>query len=414
MTNKHDELFYLNFILEVRNMEVMVETCCGIDVHQKSITCCILDSPLDTAKPKKVFRTFGTRTFELREALSWMIDLGVTNLFMESTGQYWVPVFNIFSDSDIQQTLCNAEYVKNVPGRKTDVKDAEWLAQLGRVGLLRSSYIPTPEVGQLRLLTRQRKAYGQKLTQAKNELHNILQQGNIKLTSFLTDIYGTTGLRLIELFVNGEVLTLERVETCRYGRVKASAEDLLLAMDGKLTSMDRFLLGEALQEFHFYTKKIKLMHQEIKKYTLFHFPLEYELLQTIPGISEATAAVILGEIGPNVEAFESAGHLASWAGLSPGSYENAGKRHSSRTTRGNKYLKSALVSSGGTAGNSKDRAFSFKYHTILQRTGKKLLARVACGHKLIRVIYKVLDEKVKYDIEKALGLRQQHKSLIQN
>lgn len=127
-------------------MEVMVETCCGIDVHQKTIVCCILDGPLDTAKPKKSIQTFGTRTFELKNALNWMIDHGVTNIFMESTGQYWVPVFNIFSDSDIHQALCNAEHVKNVPGRKTDVKDAEWLAQLGRVGLLRSSYIPTPEV----------------------------------------------------------------------------------------------------------------------------------------------------------------------------------------------------------------------------------------------------------------------------
>jgi len=176
---------------------------------------------------------------------------------MESTGQYWVPVFNIFSDSDINQTLSNAEHVKNVPGRKTDVRDAEWLAQLGRVGLLRSSYIPTPDVGQLRLLTRRRKSYGQKLTQAKNEMHNILQRGNVKLTSYLSDIYGTTGLRLINLFVNGEVLTIERVETCRHGRVKASAEDLLFAMDGKLSATDRFLLGESLEEFSFYTEKIE-------------------------------------------------------------------------------------------------------------------------------------------------------------
>ncbi|GAA0352926.1 hypothetical protein GCM10008932_02440 [Alkalibacterium iburiense] len=395
-------------------MEVMVETCCGIDVHQKSITCCILDGPLDTAKPKKVIRTFGTRTFELREALSWMIDHGVTDLFMESTGQYWVPVFNIFSDSDIHQMLCNAEHVKNVPGRKTDVKDAEWLAQLGRVGLLRSSYIPTPEVGQLRLLTRRRKAYGQKLTQTKNEMHNILQRGNIKLTSFLSDIYGTTGLRLIELFVDGEVLTLERVEACRHGRVKASAEDLLLAMDGKLSFNDRFLLSESLEEFYFYTKKVNRIKAVIKEYALQYFPLEYGLLQKIPGINEESAAVILGEIGPNVEAFESAGHLASWAGLSPGSYESAGKSYSSRTTRGNKYLKSALVTSGGIAGNSRDRPFSYKYHVVFQRTGKKLLARVACAHKLIRIIYKVLNEKVEYNAERALGLRQQHKSSIQN
>lgn len=234
------------------------------------------------------------------------------------------------------------------------------------------------------------------------------------MTSYLSDIYGTTGLRLIDLFVNGEVLTLENVEACRHGRVKASAEDLLLAMDGKLMSTDRFLLGESLEEFHFYTQKIDQIKLVIKQYALQHFPQEYELLQKIPGINEESAAVILGEIGPNVEAFETAGHLASWAGLSPGSYESAGKSSSSRTTRGNKYLKSPLVTSGGIAGNLKDRAFSYKYHVVFQRTGKKLVARVACAHKLIRIIYKVLSEKVEYDTEKALGLRQQHKSLIQN
>jgi len=395
-------------------MEVMVETCCGIDVHQKTIVCCILDGPLDTAKPEKHIQTFGTRTFELKNALNWMIDHGVTDLFMESTGQYWVPVFNIFSDSNINQTLCNAEHVKNVPGRETDVKDAEWIAQLGRVGLLRSSYLPAPEVGQLRLLTRRRKSYGQKLAQMKNEMHNILQRGNVKLTSYLSDIYGVTGLRLINLFVNGEVLTLQTVEACRHGRVKASAEDLLLAMDGKLSSMDRYLLGESLEEFHFYEEKTKRIKQAIKEYVTNHFPVEYELLKRLPGISEESAAVILGEIGPNVDAFKTAGHLASWAGLSPGPYESAGKSHSSRTTRGNIYLKSVLITSGGVAGNSKDRAFSYKYHVTFRRTGKKLLARVACAHKLIRIIYKVLSDKVEYETEKALRLRQQHKSVIQN
>jgi len=154
------------------------------------------------------------------------------------------------------------------------------------------------------------------------------------------------------------------------------------------------------------------MELKIKVYAQDHFSLEYDLLKKIPGINEESAAVILGEIGPHVEAFKAADHLASWAGLSSGSYESAGKSSSSRTTRGNKYLKAALVTSGGIGGNSKNRAFSYKYHTIYQRTGKKLLARVACAHKLICIIYKVLSEKVVYDTEKALELRQQHKGII--
>lgn len=391
-------------------MEVMVETCCGIDVHQKSIVCCILNGPLDTAKPRKSLRTFGTRTDELKQALHWLLDHGVTDIFMESTGQYWIPVFNIFSDSSLNQVLCNAEHVKKVPGRKTDVKDAEWLAQLGRVGLLQPSYIPTPDVGQLRLLTRRRKSYTQKLAQTKNEIHNILQRANVKLTSYLGDIFGVTGLRLIKLFTHGEHITLERVVECRHGKVKASAEELLLAMDGKLSRIDRILLMASLEEYYFYQRKMKDIKQTIETYILRHFPLEYELLRLIPGISEDSAAVILGEIGPNVASFKTAGHLASWAGLSPGSYESAGKKRGSRTTRGNTHLKSMLITSGGIAGNSKDKAFSYKYHKIYQRTGKKIKARVACAHKLIRIIYKVLSEKVEYNTERAFGLRQQHKS----
>ena len=170
-------------------MEVMIETCCGIDVHQKTIVCCILDGPLDTNKPKKSYKIFGTRTSELRKALEWLEENEVTDIFMESTGQYWVPVFNIFSEGNFNMILANPEHIKNVPGRKTDMKDAEWIAQLGRVGLIQNSYIPAPEVMELRLMTRRRQSYTQKRTQSKNELHNILQRSNIKLTGYLSNIF---------------------------------------------------------------------------------------------------------------------------------------------------------------------------------------------------------------------------------
>lgn len=390
-------------------MEVMVETCCGIDVHQKTIVCCILDGPLDTNRPKKVERTFGTRTHELREALAWLTEHQVSEVFMESTGQYWLPVFNILSGSAFGITLANPQHIKNVPGRKTDTKDAEWIAQLGRCGLIQASYIPDPEVMELRLMTRRRLAYTQKRTQTKNELHNILQRSNIKLTGYLSDIFSKTGQALLQLFIDGEVLTLERVKACIHGQVKASASDLLAAMDGKLGRIDRRLLEDSLEEYRFYTHKIERIEQDIEAYILEHFPEEYQLLMELPGVKHQSAAVILGEIGPDVEAFRTVGHLASWAGVSPGSHESAGKKKSSRTKPGNKYLKTALFASGGLAGRSTDPAFRSLYQRISAR-GSKMKAIVACGHKLLRIIYKVLAEHIHYDSKKALGLRQQSKA----
>lgn len=392
-------------------MEVMVETCCGIDVHQKTIVCCILDGPLDTNRPKKVQKVFGTRTYELRQALEWLNAHKVTDVFMESTGQYWLPVFNIFTEADFQIILANPQRIKNVPGRKTDMKDAEWIAQLGRCGLIQASYIPDPEVMALRLMTRRRLSYTQKRTQAKNELHNILQRANVKLTGYLSDIFSKSGQSLLQLFINGEVLTLENISDCLHGRVKASPEDIRAAMDGKLSPVDRQLLDDSLDEYRFYTTKIGQIETAIEHYISEHFPDTYALLMEIPGIKKQSAAVILGEIGPDVEAFHTVGHLSSWAGLSPGSNESAGKSSHSRTTRGNKYLKIALISSGGTAGRSKDAAFSALYHRMAAR-GSKMKAIVACAHKLLRIIYKVLSDRVHYETKKALGLRQQPKGTL--
>lgn len=200
-------------------MENMVETCCGIDVHQKTIVCCILDGPLNSNRPNKIEKTFGTRTSELHQALEWLIEHNVTDIFMESIGQYWLPVFNIFSDSSLHIILANPQHIKNVPGRKTDTKDAEWIAQLGRCGLIQASYIPSPEVMSLRLMTRRRQSYIQKRTQSKNELHNILQRSNIKLTSYLSDIFSKTGQALLQLFINGEVLDIHHVKSCMHRSV---------------------------------------------------------------------------------------------------------------------------------------------------------------------------------------------------
>ena len=387
-------------------MEVMIETCCGIDVHQKTIVCCILDGPLDTNKPKKLQKTFYTTSAALRKALAWLNENHVTHVFFESTGQYWMPLFNIFSDSELNLILANPQHIKNVPGRKTDMKDAEWIAQLGRCGLISPSYIPGSEVLQLRLLTRRMRGYKQRLTQIKNEIHNLLQRGNIKLTSYLSDIFSQTGLALLSLFTSGEVLTLENVKFCMKRRVKSSPEELLEAMDGKLSLEDRFLLENSMIEYRMYIELMDGLDREIKRYISQHFQEEYTLLLTIPGVSERCAATILAEIGPNIDAFQDEGHLASWAGLCPGSYESAGIKKSSHITPGNRYLKQVLTMSGLIAAHSNDIAFSSVYKRISQR-GSKMKAVIACAHKLLRIIYKILQTHQTYDKTKALGLRQQ-------
>ena len=387
-------------------MEVMVETCCGIDVHQKSIVCCILDGPLDTNKPKKQHRTFGTTTKKLREALTWIQSQNVTHVFFESTGQYWIPIFNIFYDSNLTLILANPQHIKNLPGKKTDMNDAEWIAQLGRCGLIDPSYIPCEEVQQLRLLTRRRKAYTERITQCKNEIHNILQRANIKLTSYLSDIYGITGITLLEMFIDGEVITEQTILPKIHGKVKATAAELVEAMEGKLSFEDRFLLGQSLEHYRHSVNQVEEITVVIKQYVLERFEREYNLLIELPGVSAIVACVILSEIGPNVEAFKSQGNLASWAGVCPGSYESAGIKKSSHTTQGNKYLKSSLFQAGGIAGRSKDEAFHNLYARISGRSSK-MKAIIACAHKMIRIIYKILSTGEHYDAKKALGLRQQ-------
>ena len=253
-------------------MEVMIETSCGIDVHQKSIVCCILDGPLDTNKPKKIQKKFGTTTVALHNALAWILENHVTHVFFESTGQYWLPLFNIFSDSDLVLVLANPHHIKNVPGRKTDVKDAEWIAQLGRCGLIEPSYIPAPEVMQLRLLTRRMRSYKQRQTQVKNEIHNLLQRANIKLTSYLSDVFSKTGQALLKLFIDGETIDVESVIPCIQKRVKASPEQLVEAMEGKLSLEDRFLLDQSLEEYQMYQELIEKLTDEIQHYIEKEFP----------------------------------------------------------------------------------------------------------------------------------------------
>lgn len=370
-------------------MEVMVKNCCGLDVHQKTVVACTLVGTLSTNRPKKKSKTFGTRTFELKQLAAWLKEQHITTVLMESTGQYWRPVWAILEQENFKLILANPQRIKGIAGRKTDQKDAEWIAELGRMGLVAPSYVPSIEIQELRGLTRTRSSFIREKTQHKNRIHNILQQANIKLTSFLSDIYGKTGRALIELLINGEKITKENVAPLVHRKVIASIDDLLEAMNGIFSKAhlvelsSHFLILDCLEE------QIEALSKEIRIRTKPHQELINRLI-TIPGVKQTTIEIILSEIGTNVESFESVKHLASWAGLCPGSYESGGIRKGARTTKGNKYLKTALYHSGRTAGHSKSDTFSTFFDRVASR-GSKQKAVIATAHKILRVIYKTME-----------------------
>lgn len=370
-------------------MDVMVKNCCGLDVHQKTVVACTLVGKLSSNRPKKTSKTFGTRTFELKELALWLKEQQITTVLMESTGQYWRPVWAILEKENFKLILANPQRIKGIAGRKTDQKDAEWIAELGRMGLVASSYVPPIEIQELRGLTRTRSGYIREITQHKNRIHNILQQANIKLTSFLTDIYGKTGRNLIELLISGEKITEEVISPLIHGKVKANVSDLLEAMDGVFSTAHLVELDTHFTIIDCLEKQIEILSQEIDSRTRPYQPLMDRLI-TIPGIKKATAEVILSEIGTSIDSFKTVKHLASWSGLCPGSYESGGVRKGARITKGNKYLKTALYHSGRTAGHSKSEVFSNFFHRIASR-GSKQKAVIATAHKILRVIYKTME-----------------------
>lgn len=370
-------------------MEIMVERCCGLDVHQKTVVACTLVGTLSTSKPKRKIKTFGTRTFELKLLSSWLKEQRVTTVIMESTGQYWRPIWTILEQNSFKLVLANPQRIKGIAGKKTDQKDAEWIAELGRMGLVSPSYVPSVEIQDLRGLTRTRTSLRQEVTQHKNRIHNILQQANIKLTSFLSDIYGKTGRKLIDLLINGEKITEERITSIVHGRVKASLTDLVESMNGVLSRTHLIELDIHFRVIDCLEEQITILNLEIH-HRITPYQELVSRLMTIPGVNQTTIEIVLAEIGPTIEAFETVKHLASWTGICPGSYESGGIRKGARITKGNKYLKTALYHAGRSAGHSKSDIFSTFYNRIASR-GSKQKAVIATAHKILRVIYKTME-----------------------
>jgi len=393
-------------------MEVIYSRCAGLDVHKKTVVACVIWTKRNGRK-KQETRTFGTTTGELLQLLTWLQGWGCTHVAMESTGVYWKPVYNILEDH-VEVLLVNARHVKNVPGRKTDVSDAEWLAELLRHGLLRGSFVPPREQRKLRELTRQRSKLVEERAAVVNRLQKVLEDANIKLAAVVTDVMGVSGRAMLAEIVKGQADPRAMADLAR-GRMRSKREALTQALTGRVQDHHRFLLEQHLIHIDFLDEQIERFSREIAaqikrmsampEYTVpapaseaadvgeQPEPLTYaraiELLDTIPGIDRWLAEVMVAEMGIDMSRFPSHKHLASWAGVSPGNNESAGKRRSGKTLQGNKNLRKGLVQAAHGASRTKNSYLKAKYHRVAARRGKKR-AFVAVGHSILVSAYYML------------------------
>jgi transposase len=372
-------------------MEAIIQKCCGIDVHKKSITVC-LTTGKPHEEPTETVKTFSTMTRDLLACRDWLVSEGCTHVAMESTGVYWKPVFNILEDS-LEIILANARNVKNVPGRKTDPNDSRWIAKLLRHGLIEGSFIPPKPIRELRDLTR----YRQKLIDQKsseiNRLQKFLEDANVKLSSVVTDITGVSAQEMIQHLIQEDMTSQEMAQLAK-GRLRNKIEQLEQSLEGYLSDHHRLLLRLSLQMIAFHDEAIENLNTEIDKRMKPHQELS-QRLETIPGVKKKTIETLMAEIGTDMSRFPSHSHLASWAGVSPGNNESAGKRKSGRVTHGNKWLKKTLVESAWAASKAKDSYLKARYQRLVSRRGKKRAA-LAVGHTILITAYHIIKEQLIY------------------
>ena len=372
-------------------MNVVYARCCGLDVHQKSVVACILLTDPDGTVHREV-ATFGTMTADLLALNDWLNMRQVAQVAMESTGVYWRPVFNLL-EAEHEIILVNAQHMKAVPGRKTDVKDAEWLADLLRHGLLQASFIPPAPVRDLRELTRYRQTLVHARTQEVNRLHKVLETANLKLGAVATDVLGKSGREMLEAILAGEERPELLAELAR-GRLRAKLPQLRQALEGRVQTQHRVLLRHVLAHIDFIEQELQQLTQEIET-ALTPMTEAIALLETIPCIGHTTAVAIIAEIGADMSRFPSAKHLASWAGVCPGNRQSAGKRLGGRTTNGNPWLRAVLGEVTWSLAHTSSSYLAVQYHRFARRMGKHK-ALMAVSHSLLVIIYHMLARRRAY------------------
>jgi transposase len=372
-------------------MEIVHSHCAGLDVHKKTVVAAILVAD-DAGGLRKEVRTFGTMTSDLLALSDWLMGSDVTHVALESTGEYWKPVFNIL-ENNFEVLLVNAQHIKAVPGRKTDVKDAEWIAELLRHGLLRASFVPPLGQRELRDLTRSRSTFIRTRATLVNRVHKVLEGANIKLGSVATDVMGVSGRAMLAAIVQGQSSPAEMAELAR-GRMRNKRDLLSQALEGRVQAHHRFVLTELLAQIDNLDETIARFNEQIEAYCR---PFEEAVvwLDTIPGVGRETAEIIVSEIGTDMSRFPTADHLASWAGVAPGNNESAGKRYSGKTTKGNKALGSALNQAAHAAAGAKQTYLAAQYRRLAARRGKKK-AIVALEHSILVIAYHLIQRKEPY------------------
>ena len=372
-------------------MQTLVERGCGLDVHQASVVACLL-IVLKSGKVQKQMQTFGTATRDLLAMRGWLLSEGCTHVAMESTGVYWKPVYAILEGA-FQLVVANAQHVKKVPGRKTDVKDAEWIADLLCHGLLRSSFVPPKPLRELRDLMRYRRKLAESQTAERNRLLKLLETANIKLASVASDVFGASGRLMLRALAEGKATPQEMAQLAK-GLLRKKIPELEPALEGRMEEHHRFLLELQLHRLKAVEEDLAVLEQRIQD-KLKPYANQLALLQEIPGVDWTLAAVVIAELGVDMSVFQSVAQAASWAGVCPGNNESAGKRRSSRIPKGNVYLKTALVEAAQSAAKAKGTYLRDKFYRLKARRGYKR-AVVAVAHKILVAIYHMLSQEVSY------------------
>lgn len=370
-------------------MEVLHPRCAGLDVHKETVVACAR-----LARGRKVKRqteTFGTTTRELLRLLEWLQEQGVTHVAMEATGVYWKPIWHVLEGS-FALLLANARAIKRVPGRKSDVTDAEWIADLAAHGLIRGSFVPPAPVQELRDLTRTRKQLTRERTQHVQRLQKVLEDANIKLDNVVSDLLGQSGRDMLEAMAGGES-DPQRLARLAHPRLRASQAVLAEALTGRVTDHHRFLLRLHLNQIDAVDAAIRTLEHRLEE-KLAPFRAHYERLQAIPGVSETVAAVILAEVGPDLSAFPRAHNLLAWAGLSPG-LDQSGPRQKNTRTRKQKWLKTTMVQAAWSAVKAKNSYFRAQYLRLKARRGSKK-AIVAVAASMLTAAYHMIKNDVEY------------------
>jgi transposase len=372
-------------------MELLYPHCAGLDVHKETVVACIRH--MADGKVTTDVKSFNTTTQELMELSDWLSSQGVTHLVMEATGVYWKPVWHILSDGEFELVLANAAHVKNVPGRKTDVNDATWLADLMAHGLIRASFVPDEPTQQMRDLLRTRKQFVRERSSHTQRIQKTLEDANIKLDSVITDIVGLSGRRMIESLIAGETAP-EVLAALAHGRIRATATELEAALRGRVTAHHRFMLQLHLDHLDAVNATIARIDKEVDG-QVEPFRVAIQMLTTIPGVSSLAAQVMVSEIGIDMSRFKTEGHLISWAGLCPKNDESAGKRRSNRMKKGAPWLKTTLIQCAWAASRTKGSYLQAQYLRIRSRRGpKKAVGAVAAS--ILTATYHMLKDGTLY------------------